>query len=228
LTGWTFSADFPVTSDGYDTSYGFHEEDGFILKLAPGGNEILAGTFLGGNNDGSPNGDDVPSGLALSADETQLAVVGRTESLTFPTTPGAVSRLLDAAIAKKNGVDPWFTYNTFAKRDEGEEDPDTGDGFLSILSSDLSALRYSSFIGSKRCDYFDAVFANGKDIIIVGETQANNFPQAPHTPNNENRALVLRFGEEDADEPNDEDTPNSNTGSSGGGGGACFLNTILH
>jgi hypothetical protein len=226
LTGWTFSADFPVTSDGYDTSYGFHEEDGFILKLAPDGNEILAGTYLGGQNDGSPNGDDIPSGLALSPDETQLAVVGRTESLTFPTTPGAVSRLLDAAIAKKNGVTPWFTYNDFAIRDEGIEDPDTGDGFLSILSSDLSALRYSSFIGSKRCDYFDAVFANGKDIIIVGETQANNFPLAPQTPNNNNRALVLRFGEEDPDGPNDGDTPNSNKGSSGGGG-ACFIHTIL-
>jgi hypothetical protein len=228
LTGWTFSADFPVTSDGYDTSYGFHEEDGFILKLAPDGNEILAGTYLGGQNDGSPNGDDVPSGLALSPDETQLAVVGRTESLTFPTTPDAVSRLLDAAIAKNNndGTDIYFDLNLFAMRDEGTEDPDTGDGFLSILSSDLSTLLYSSFIGSKSCDYFDAVFANGKDIIIVGETQANNFPLAPHTPNDDNRALVLRFGEEDPDGPNDGDTPNSNKGSSGGGG-ACFIHTIL-
>jgi hypothetical protein len=227
LTGWTFSGDFPVTPDGYDTSYGFHEEDGFILKLASGGNEILAGTYLGGHNDGSPNGDDVPSGMALSADETQLVVVGRTESMSFPTTPNAVSRLLDAAIRKNHGAEPWFYLNTFAKRDEGTEDPDTGDGFLSILSSDLSVLNYSSFIGSERCDYFDAVFANGKDIIIVGETQANNFPQAPHTSDNTERALVLRFGDENADGPNDGETPNSNSGSSGGGGGACFIHAIL-
>jgi hypothetical protein len=49
MTGWTFSADFPMTSDGYDTSHGLQEEDGFILKLNASGNEILAATFLGGH-----------------------------------------------------------------------------------------------------------------------------------------------------------------------------------
>jgi hypothetical protein len=53
LLGWTISADFPVPAGGYGTSYGLHEEDGFILKLNAAGDKIQAGPFLGGAYDGS-------------------------------------------------------------------------------------------------------------------------------------------------------------------------------
>jgi hypothetical protein len=193
--------------------------------------------FWGGTHDTTSNGDDIPAGIALSTDETQLAVVGRTESRSFPTTPNAYSTLLDAVIAEQNGkpFDYWY-YNILTRDDR--DDPDGGDGFVSVFSSDLTQLLYSTFIGSKNCDYLDAVCNNGGDILAVGQTQGANFPLAPPDDGSSRpRAMLLRIGADDGpdspggdDEPPGDDTPSGDDttprGDSGSGGGGCFIRCI--
>jgi hypothetical protein len=46
VAGWTFSDDFPTTPGAYDTGYNF-DYDAFLVKLAPAGDDLLYGTFLG-------------------------------------------------------------------------------------------------------------------------------------------------------------------------------------
>lgn len=195
LLGWTFSSNFPIPETGYDTSYGNMEEDGFIIKLNETATRILAGTFLGGTYDPliKNRGDDVPAAMALAADDSQLLVVGRTESENFPITEGCLDAVIDDIDISSPG------------RNDAP-DLNYGDGFISALSGDLSTLLYSTFVGGNGCEYLDAVLVNGNDIIIGGETQTGEFPMAP-AENNTPRAVLMRFATEN-EEPEEGDVNN--------------------
>jgi hypothetical protein len=47
IAGWTTSADFPVTSEAYQKTYG-GSDDAFISKLSAAGNSLVYSTYLGG------------------------------------------------------------------------------------------------------------------------------------------------------------------------------------
>ena len=82
-TGWTNSADFPVTAGVLGPTYAGNT-DGFVFKLDLATNTLEYATYLGGSDDDRPTG--------LSADGPQGAVVtGYTQSADFPTTPGALA-----------------------------------------------------------------------------------------------------------------------------------------
>ena len=85
VVGSTESADFPTTSGAYDRIFNGGSEDVYISKLNNGLTELLASTFLGGNNYDRVNS------LALdNAGDVYLS--GYTWSADFPTTPGAYDR----------------------------------------------------------------------------------------------------------------------------------------
>ncbi len=100
VTGYTYSGDFPVTRDAFDTV--FSDLEGFIAELNASGSGLLYSTFIGGrwaNEQGS----------AIALDQMGIAyVTGWTNSSDFPTTPGAFSRTLDnftdAFVVKLNPV----------------------------------------------------------------------------------------------------------------------------
>ena len=81
VTGSTSSTDFPITPDGFDTSFN-GASDVFVSQLNATGSALVYSTFLGGTN--SENGGD----LALDA-AGNVYVTGKTLSADFPTTPGA-------------------------------------------------------------------------------------------------------------------------------------------
>lgn len=85
ISGWTHSSNFPVTRNGFDTSFNgdsFYDLDAFLVKLNPGGTDLAYGSFLGGTN-----GDQA---FAVALNEAGAAyVTGRTWSDDFPTMPGA-------------------------------------------------------------------------------------------------------------------------------------------
>jgi len=81
VTGPTWSSDFPVTPEGYDTSRNGWN-DAFLARLSFSGTTLLWSTFLGGS--------DGDSGAALALDPAGNPVLtGSTLSFDFPTTPGA-------------------------------------------------------------------------------------------------------------------------------------------
>ena len=88
VTGRTSSADFPVTPDAFQTTYGGGNDDVFITKLSPGGNSLIGSTFLGGDlhDDGTGVTTDV---------QGHAYVTGHTLSSNFPITPNVISSSLE-------------------------------------------------------------------------------------------------------------------------------------
>jgi hypothetical protein len=96
VTGWTGSADFPVTRGAVGPSFGGGTAtvesvpvDAFAAKLSPDGSRLVYSTFLGGS------GDDVGNSVAVD-DEGSAYYTGLTGSKEFPTTRGALEPRYDA------------------------------------------------------------------------------------------------------------------------------------
>jgi hypothetical protein len=89
VTGYTTSADFPVSSGVFQRANGGTSvpcvgdcEDVFVTKLNATGTAIVYSTYLGGSSD--------DLATAVAVDSTGNAfITGSTSSLNFPTTPGA-------------------------------------------------------------------------------------------------------------------------------------------
>jgi len=88
VTGETESADFPTTPHASDTTHN-GGTDTFVTMLNPAGSALLKSTFLGGSLD------DDGEGIAVDA-AGDIYVTGRTKSIDFPTTPGAIDTTYEA------------------------------------------------------------------------------------------------------------------------------------
>jgi len=99
VTGITYSSDFPITPDAYDTS--FSGIDAFITKLNILGNGLSYSTFLGGS--GTDYADDI------AIDSIGNAYICGKADDGFPVTPGAYDETqngqYDAFVAKMNLAD---------------------------------------------------------------------------------------------------------------------------
>jgi hypothetical protein len=84
IAGVTGSVDFPVTKDAIQASYGGGVSDAFLVVLNERGSKPRFATFLGGTGEDASFG----AGGWLD-DEGNWFVPGFTDSLDFPTTPGA-------------------------------------------------------------------------------------------------------------------------------------------
>jgi hypothetical protein len=109
ISGFTTSSDFPTTPGAYDRSFN-GGRDIFIAKLDGNLTILLASTYLGGS------ATDWFYSLALDR-SGNVYVTGTTESIDFPTTPGAYSR------------------------------SNNGDVFISKLDGHLTTLLASTFLG---------------------------------------------------------------------------------
>jgi hypothetical protein len=93
VTGWTKSADFPITRRAYDTTHnGGEYSDAFVTKLDAEGSALRYSTFLGGWSV------DVSWGIAVDS-EGNAYVTGWTRSDDYPTTRGA----FDTTFTTPNG-----------------------------------------------------------------------------------------------------------------------------
>ena len=84
VVGATWSYNFPTTQGAFDTT---HEGlvDAFVIRLSPTGSSLVYSTFLGGG--------DTDYAYAIALDAPGAATVaGWTQSIDFPTTPGAFDR----------------------------------------------------------------------------------------------------------------------------------------
>ncbi len=117
--------------------------DGFVVKFNAAGSALMYSTYLGGATD------DAVNGIALDAARNAY-VVGKTDSIDFPVTPGALQVL-------KGG--PGF------------------DAFVSKLNAAGSALVYSTYLGGSDGENAYAVAVDrGGNAYVAGWTASSNFP----------------------------------------------------
>ncbi len=79
IAGATYSADFPITPDAFDSEYSHGYADAFAARLLPDGSALTYATFLGG---GEP---DFATGIALDG-EGSIYLTGAARSPAFPVT----------------------------------------------------------------------------------------------------------------------------------------------
>jgi len=81
VTEFTYSTDFPTTSNAFQISSG-GSSDAFVTELNPSGSGLIYSTFLGGS--------DVDQGYHIAVGNSgNVYIVGESGSSDFPTTPGA-------------------------------------------------------------------------------------------------------------------------------------------
>ncbi|SDY49856.1 SBBP repeat-containing protein [Thermoactinomyces sp. DSM 45892] len=209
VTGFTQSANFPVTPGAFQTVSG-GVQDAFITKMSPSGNALVYSSFLGGaaSDDGR--------GVALDGSGNAY-VTGNTQSANFPVTPGAFQTAFggvrDAFITKVNSSGSALVYSSYlggTVEDDGwgiEVDGSgnayvTGltqsanfpvtpgafqtvfggvqDAFITKLDSSGSTLVYSSYLGGAGNDDGGGIALDGSgNAYVIGSTQSANFPVTP-------------------------------------------------
>lgn len=157
VAGQTASEDFPVRAalqpEIGRRRYGYVTTDAFITVLEAGGAGVTYSTFLGGD------GEDYPYSIAVDGSRA-VYVGGYTESLVFPTTPGA------------------FQATFPGTSDQGY--PTYGDGFLAKIEPDGRRLAYSTYFGAVYRQAIAGVAVDGSGCAhVVGW---NDGPRLPTTP----------------------------------------------
>ncbi|MFN7845751.1 MAG: PKD domain-containing protein [Bacteroidota bacterium] len=170
IYGTTSSIDFPITAGSFDNSFnggtnfqagsnGTFFDNGtdiFVSKFSVDGTQLLASTFIGGNqNDGintsanlNFNYGDLFRG-EINVDENDNIIVGScTQSADFPVTSNAIQSVKD----------------------------NNQDGCIFKLDSNLQTLLYSTFIGGNQDDAIYAIVSSGTDVYATGGTSSPNLP----------------------------------------------------
>jgi hypothetical protein len=147
VVGYTASSNFPTTFGAYDRSR-TGETDAFVARLSRDLATLLASTYLGGSSVEYAPG-------ALWDPRGYLYVAGVTNTLGFPTTPGAYDTQVNA-------------------------DPAEVDVFISRFSAGLSSLTASTFLGGTRTDFpYALALGTTGDVFVTGHTQSPDYPTTP-------------------------------------------------
>jgi hypothetical protein len=145
VVGTTGSDDFPLVNPLQDTMSSVQYE-AFVLKLAGDDGTLLYSTYLGGVR--SEFGNDI----AVN-DAGEMYIVGRTQSLDFPTVNPLQEELAGY---------PYYGWD---------------DAYVAKISADGSTLLYSTFLGGYYDDEAQGIALDDDGRIhIVGETNSDDFP----------------------------------------------------
>ncbi len=208
VTGWTNSANFPVTPGAFGRVYRGNT-DAFVYKLDVAGPQLEYSTYLGGSDE------DRPAALALVG--SNAVVTGATRSVDFPTTPAAlasaphgsqdafVTRFLPDAqslvfstYVGGSGDDWAWAIQTdrdhalwIAGATASNDFPITAgavstarhgelDATLIQLAAAGSQLRYGTYLGGSDVDQARGLALTGQDdVILTGSTSSADFPTTP-------------------------------------------------
>ena len=91
VTGRAYGDGFPVTPGAFQTVYTGGLSNTFASKLSPGGDNLIASTYLGGS------ANDLNLGGAIDA-QGRIIATGYTSSPNFPLTPDVIPSLFEAGI----------------------------------------------------------------------------------------------------------------------------------
>lgn len=122
IAGITRSTNFPVTSNGFQTTYPGGLDSGFLLRMSNDGTTIKFGTYLGGSES-----DKLKAICVISSDEVWIG--GSSSSSNFPVTQDAFDKTMrgcgsiycDAFLANMNTNSGTLTYSTYFGGKDGDE-----------------------------------------------------------------------------------------------------------
>lgn len=150
IVGQTFSTNFPTTPGAFQTGCGSSsclKGDAFIAELNPSGSALIYSTYLGGSNVNQGNG------IALDAGNNAY-LIGYTQSVDFPTTPGAFQTSCNCS--KNSSV------------------------FVTELNSAGTALVYSTYLGGNAADVgYQIALDSSNNAYVTGYATSTNFPTTP-------------------------------------------------
>ena len=205
VTGETWSANFPTTSNALDSNLG-GTWDAFIAKLNAGGTALVYATYLGGS--------DYDEGWSIVVDSAGNAyVTGETSSVNFPTTANVLDPNLggasDAFIVKLNAIGTALVYSTYLGGSNSDESlgiavDSTGnvyvtggtysndfptrnapylnysggrDIFIAKLNAGGTALVYSTYLGGSKDEWGSGIAVDGAgNAYVTGRTYSTNLP----------------------------------------------------
>jgi len=207
VTGFTESADFPVTAGAYDTLAA--DREAFLVRLNASGDGLLLSTLLGGAH--------WDEGYSLALDGMgRVCLAGLTRSADFPVTAAALDTSLDGdsdafvavmdpagqlvhASLLGGGGDEWCyqiaaddSGRVYAVGSTGSADfpvsawaPDqtldgASDAFVARWSSTLDSLEYATFLGGDSDEYGWGVAVDDSGCAsVAGYTFSRDFPVTP-------------------------------------------------
>jgi len=158
VTGQTFSTDFPVTANAFQSvnhGAGSGSANAFVTAIDPTGSSLIYSTYLGGS--GVPisclcNSIESTVGIAIDA-AGDAYVTGFSYSTDFPVTGGA------------------FQTTNHAANNEGSN------AFVTELNPAGSGLIYSTYLGGSSGDAASAIALDASDsAYIIGSTSSADFP----------------------------------------------------
>jgi len=156
VTGGTGSADFPTTANAYRGSLHsggaggcFVGDEAFVAELAPAGNGLVYGSYLGGSCG------EVGYGIAVDA-AGHVDVAGYTGSPDFPTSANAAQPTF--------GGGPSASSDAFVAT-------------LDPTARPAVQLLYGTYLGGNRSDYAAGIALDGAgNLYVTGDAQSANFP----------------------------------------------------
>lgn len=156
ITGQSRSTDFPLQNPVRDSFGG--ARDAFVAKFNPTLTTLLYSSYLGGS------AFERGHGIALDPDGNAY-VTGFTQSINFPTTPGA----FDRTCGTDGFCNPTATGTLFLHPD------------AFVVKLDPSgALLYSTYLGDSESDVGQAIAVDALgSAYLTGWTQSRNFPSTP-------------------------------------------------
>lgn len=206
VTGFTFSANFPVTAGALKTTLGGNR-DAFVTKINTTGSARTYSTYLGG-----AAGEDFGNSIAVDSGGNAY-VAGYTLSADFPATAGSLKTTLggvsDAFVAKLNAAGSALVYATLVGGSGQEQaigmavdssgnaflagwtdSPNfptvsayqgasngIRDAFVAKLNAAGSALLYSTYVGGEGQDLGLAIAIDGAgNAYVAGSTDSTRFP----------------------------------------------------
>ncbi len=224
VVGTTYSSDFPVTAGAFDNSFnGFY--DAFISRFNLELSSLLSSTFLGGSgydeiksiacaSDGVYTiGHTGSSDFPVTAGAYRTSFSGGYDvfvsklSLDLSSLPastylggGSWEYSSDISLSSLGVYVSGYTYSTDFPTTPGAYSTSyagSQDIFLSLLSSDLSSLSASTYLGGAGTDYSSALYIAPDGVYIAGYTYSSDFPVSPGaidgTYNGGKDAVVSRF-----------------------------------
>lgn len=166
VTGYTFSADFPVKNPYQSSPYTTRSSStptAFVTKFSPDGSSLIYSTYLGGSKILNQYAADGDFGFAIAVDTNKEAyVAGESYSDDFPVTSGAYQTLCNPQYSGANGSGTLVSGCSTGGRS----------AFVTKLNSTGTGLVYSTFVGGTSEAVAIAVDASGRAYIAGNQQES--------------------------------------------------------